>query len=79
MAKVFITSDDISTFIDDIGECVEYEGEILCVMSADNIAPGAGEVVLQTVPDPNLVEMPERFEHFMARHRARITAVQADR
>jgi hypothetical protein len=79
MAKLFITSDDISTFIDDIGECVEYDGEILRVMSADNIAPGAGEVLLQTVRDPDLVEMPEPFEHFMARHKARITAVQPDR
>lgn len=70
---VFITSDDIASFASDVGEHVEYGGDVFCVISADNIG---NSVSLRKVPDPALVENPEPFEHFMARHKARITGFQ---
>lgn len=70
--ELFITSDDIAAFHPDIGEHVEYGGRVFCVLSADNID---GLVHLREIRNPGYAEMPEPFEHFMARHKARIHTI----
>ena len=58
-----------------LGECVEYEGAMMVVASAESDGEDGGSAILEERLNDGAVEMPMPFERFMADGRLRITQI----